>query len=121
MALNEGPDIPLDGFRIVVGRDPQCDIRLSSMRVSRRRCCIRVVDGEVEMCDLGSTKGILINGQQTQSGRLRPGDVLSIAHIRYRVRESPSTWRHWPPSFKAFRPMAESRAGSFGNKPDDES
>ena len=39
------------------------------------------------MRDLGSTNGIRINGQRVQIGRLRPGDELSIAHIRYRLEK----------------------------------
>jgi pSer/pThr/pTyr-binding forkhead associated (FHA) protein len=39
---------------------------------------------EVVVRDLGSTNGIRINGQRVEVGRLRPGDELSIAHIRYR-------------------------------------
>jgi pSer/pThr/pTyr-binding forkhead associated (FHA) protein len=53
------------------------------MRISRRHCCTSVVDGEVQALDLGSTNGILINRRQTQSGRMRSRDVLSIAHLRY--------------------------------------
>jgi hypothetical protein len=41
--------------------------------------------GEVVVRDLGSTNGIRINGQRVELGRLRPGDELSIAHIRYRL------------------------------------
>jgi hypothetical protein len=41
--------------------------------------------GEVTVRDLGSTNGIRINGQRVERGRLRPGDELSIAHIRFRL------------------------------------
>lgn len=41
--------------------------------------------GEVIVRDLGSTNGIRINGQRVELGRLRAGDLLSIAHIRYRL------------------------------------
>jgi hypothetical protein len=41
--------------------------------------------GEVLVRDLGSTNGIRINGQRVEFGRLRAGDELSIAHIRYRL------------------------------------
>src|ERR1700682_718082 len=85
VALDEGPDILLDRPMIVVGRHPQCDARLDSLRVSRHHCCMIQDKDEVVVRDLGSTNGIRINGQRVEIGRLRPGDELSIAHIRYRL------------------------------------
>jgi pSer/pThr/pTyr-binding forkhead associated (FHA) protein len=85
VAIDEGPDIALDRAMIVVGRHPACDARLESLRVSRHHCCMMVKDGEVVVRDLGSTNGIRINGQRVEMGRLKPGDELSIAHIRYRL------------------------------------
>jgi len=88
VALDEGPDIPLDRTMVVVGRHPQCDARLDSLRVSRHHCCMTQDHGEVVVRDLGSTNGIRINGQRVEMGRLRPGDELSIAHIRFRLDNS---------------------------------
>lgn len=85
VALDEGPDILLDRPMIVVGRHPQCDARLDSLRVSRHHCCMIQDKDEVVVRDLGSTNGIRINGQRVEMGRLRSGDELSIAHIRYRL------------------------------------
>ena len=85
VALDEGPDIPVDRAVVVVGRHPQCDARIDSIRVSRRHCCMTADHGEVVVRDLGSTNGIRINGQRVEMGRLRPGDELAIAHIRYRL------------------------------------
>ncbi len=85
VALDEGPDITLDRTMVVVGRHPACDTRLDSLRVSRHHCCMTQENGEVFVRDLGSTNGIRINGQRVEIGRLRPGDELSIAHIRYRL------------------------------------
>jgi len=89
VALEEGPDIPLDRAMLVVGRHPQCDARLDSIRVSRRHCCMMQDkdSGEVVVRDLGSTNGIRINGQRVEMGKLRPGDELAIAHIRYRLEQ----------------------------------
>jgi pSer/pThr/pTyr-binding forkhead associated (FHA) protein len=84
VAIDEGPDIPLNRTMVVVGRHPQCDTRLDSQRISRRHCCMAVEHGSVVVRDLGSTNGIRINGMRVGSGRLRPGDVLAIAHRRYR-------------------------------------
>lgn len=85
VALDEGPDIPLDRSMIVVGRHPQCDARLDSLRVSRHHCCMTQDQGDVIVRDLGSTNGVRINGQRVEFGRLRSGDELSIAHIRFRL------------------------------------
>jgi len=85
VALDEGPDIVLDRAMVVVGRHPQCDARLDSLRISRHHCCMTQDQNDVVVRDLGSTNGIRINGQRVEVGRLRPGDELSIAHIRYRL------------------------------------
>jgi hypothetical protein len=85
VALDEGSDIPLDRAMVVVGRHPQCDIRLDSLRVSRHHCCMTSDHGEVLVRDLGSTNGIRINGHRVEFGRLKANDELSIAHIRYRL------------------------------------
>jgi pSer/pThr/pTyr-binding forkhead associated (FHA) protein len=45
------------------------------------------VDGEVWIRDLGSTNGTWIEGRRVSSGRLRAGDVLAIANLRFRVEE----------------------------------
>src|SRR3954469_12439030 len=89
VALDEGPDILLDRAMVVVGRHPQCDARLDSLRISRHHCCMTQDRDEVVVRDLGSTNGIRINGQRVEVGRLRPGDELSIAHIRYRLDNAP--------------------------------
>lgn len=85
VALDEGPDIHLDRAMVVVGRHPACDVRLDSLRVSRHHCCMMPDEGELLIRDLGSTNGVRINGQRVEIGRLRMGDELSIAHIRYRL------------------------------------
>ena len=88
IALDGGPDISLDRTPMLVGRHPRCDTRINSIGVSRRHCCLAEADGEIVVNDLGSTNGIQINGRRVESGRLRPGDVLCIANLRYRVGES---------------------------------
>jgi len=85
VALDEGSDIPLDRSMVVVGRHPLCDVRLDSLRISRHHCCMTQDKEEVVVRDLGSTNGIRINGERVERGRLRAGDELSIAHIRYRL------------------------------------
>lgn len=85
IALDPGPDIPIAQAMMLVGRASTCDTRLDSRRVSRRHCCLLPVGGELEVRDLDSTNGIWINGRRVRVGRLRPGDELSIAQLRYRL------------------------------------
>jgi pSer/pThr/pTyr-binding forkhead associated (FHA) protein len=90
VASSGWPPIRVDRTLIVVGRHPDCDAHLDSPRVSRWHCCLTEVDGEVWVRDLGSTNGTWIHGRGVRSGRLRLGDVLAIAHVRYRVEEVPA-------------------------------
>jgi predicted component of type VI protein secretion system len=89
------PPIRLDRALVVVGRHRDCDAQLDSPRVSRWHCCLSEVDGEVWVRDLGSTNGTWIDGRRVNCGRVRRGDVLAIAHVRYRVEEvqaEPASW-----------------------------
>jgi pSer/pThr/pTyr-binding forkhead associated (FHA) protein len=99
VASSGRPPICLDRALVVVGRHPDCDARLDSLRVSRWHCCLTEVDGEVWVRDLGSTNGTWVDGRRVSSGRLRNGDVLAIAHLRYRVEGVPAE-----PASRADRP-----------------
>ena len=101
VAIDEGPDITLDRAMIIVGRDPDCDTRLNSLRVSRHHCCMARENDEVVVRDLGSTNGIRINGMRVEMGSLRPGDELSIGHIRYRLEGDENTEQAGDPAIGA--------------------
>ena len=55
---------------------------------------------QVLVRDLGSTNGIRINGMRVETGRLRPGDELSIAHIRYRLEGEEDTGQASDPAIR---------------------
>jgi pSer/pThr/pTyr-binding forkhead associated (FHA) protein len=75
----------LDAPLTLVGRHPACEVCLGSSRVSRRHCCLASGNGEVFIRDLGSTNGTWINGRRIGVGELRPGDILGVAHLRFRL------------------------------------
>jgi FHA domain len=120
VALDDGPDINLDRAMVVVGRHPSCDTRLDSLRVSRHHCCMTQENGEVMVRDLGSTNGIRINGQRVEIGRIRAGDELSIAHIRYRLENGQAheqTIAEVGGAGVSARPADEERIGSIAARP----
>jgi predicted component of type VI protein secretion system len=85
ISLCDHPTIVLTKTLTLVGRQQRCDARIGSWRVSRCHCCLVLEHGGLVVRDLDSTNGTLVNGQAVESARLRHGDVLTIAHLRYRV------------------------------------
>jgi predicted component of type VI protein secretion system len=84
-SVSGGPDIRVDHLMVMVGRHSQCDARLDSHWVSLRHCMLTEDGGDVVVRDLGSTNGTWVNGLRVERGRLKPGDEMSIANVRYRL------------------------------------
>jgi adenylate cyclase len=85
-----GDPIPLLKPRLVVGRQPSCDIALKFPNVSSRHCEFRLLNGYWYVRDLGSRNGIKVNGLRCDSHWLMPGDVISVSKHRYEVNYSPN-------------------------------
>jgi pSer/pThr/pTyr-binding forkhead associated (FHA) protein len=73
---------------LVLGRSTEADVRVDDPGVSRRHCEIRVGTPSVVQ-DLGSTNGIVVDGQHTQRATLRDGSriVVGSTTIVYRQAE----------------------------------
>lgn len=50
----------------VIGRSAKCDVVVPHDGMSRQHCQIDMIDGEVFVTDLGSTNGVLIDGQKIE-------------------------------------------------------
>jgi pSer/pThr/pTyr-binding forkhead associated (FHA) protein len=85
LSLTDGPSVMLDKPILLFGRHQECDVQLNSKKVSRRHCCVALVNDYLVVRDLGSTNGIWINGQKVDEGKLVPGDELVIGNFRYQV------------------------------------
>jgi pSer/pThr/pTyr-binding forkhead associated (FHA) protein len=100
VALSEGPSILLDKPILLIGRHQECDIQISSRKISRRHCCIAQVNDHLVVRDLCSTNGVRINGVRVNEGCLKAGDELTIGNYRYEVRltsAEPQPRRRPPP------------------------
>ena len=86
IALTEGPNILLDKPILLLGRHPECDVQIESRKISRRHCCIALVNDTLIIRDLGSTNGVRINGVRIQEGKLRSDDEVTIGNSRYKLR-----------------------------------
>lgn len=81
-AALRGRRIELSGERMVVGREPDSDIRLDDPHVSRTHAAVSRRGNAVRVEDLGSSGGTFVNEAPATPGELRPGDVIRFASVR---------------------------------------
>lgn len=70
--------------RLVVGRDPSCDISHDHSLLSRRHAEFVTLGSAVTVRDLGSRNGVFVNGNRAAERTLEPGDVVQIGPLRAR-------------------------------------
>jgi len=70
--------------RLVVGRDPMCDLSHDDALLSRRHAEFAMTGDEVTVRDLGSRNGLFVNGTRAAEKALRPGDIVQIGPLRVR-------------------------------------
>jgi predicted component of type VI protein secretion system len=68
--------------RLVVGRDPTCDISHDHALLSRRHAEFVAAADRVLVRDLGSRNGVFVNGERTAEQTLEPGDIVQIGPLR---------------------------------------
>jgi pSer/pThr/pTyr-binding forkhead associated (FHA) protein len=88
------PIIPLQRPVLLIGRHPECDVRIDLPKISRRHCCAALAYERVMIRDLGSRNGLRVNGLLVEEAQLHGGDEVAIGPIIFRVEVE--TYR--PPS-----------------------
>src|SRR5262249_22857431 len=80
-------EIPITQPEFLVGRGPDCDLRLPVTAISRHHCILRTGPGdEVTVFDLGSSNGTYVNGERVRSQTaLRSGDEIKIGPCTFLV------------------------------------
>jgi hypothetical protein len=80
---------PLAPPGLVIGRGSDADLRINDPGISRTHAQIRVTGTEpslqVDIVDLGSTNGILVNGQKVRHAVLGEGSRIEIGSTRMLV------------------------------------
>lgn len=84
-----GQIIELKMGKNLIGRAPQCDIKLISPGVSKEHTEIAVFKEKIVITDLRSSNGTYLNGVRIQNGIMRLGDKLGIHDILVDVIPSP--------------------------------
>lgn len=72
-------EIPLNKRgRVVIGRQPDCQIRLPDSGVSRQHCELLLDSGSPVLKDLGSSNGTYVNRRRISQTELSAGDLIAI-------------------------------------------
>ena len=83
-SLVDGREYPIPANGLVIGRDPACEIVVSSTDVSRKHAVIAPSQDGYVLTDT-STNGVIVNGERiTAPARLGNGDVLEIGGDEFR-------------------------------------
>jgi pSer/pThr/pTyr-binding forkhead associated (FHA) protein len=82
-----GPLITLYRPVLLIGRHPDCDVRIDSPKISRRHCCVATAYDRILIRDLGSRNGVRVNGRLHEEARLKSGDELAIGPFLFRLEE----------------------------------
>lgn len=85
MTPGTSPPIPLQRPILLIGRHPECDVRIDQVKISRRHCCVALAYDRVVIRDLGSKNGLRVNGRIVDEAQIYPGDEVAIGPILYRV------------------------------------
>jgi len=77
---------PLEPPGLVIGRGTEADLRINDPGISRLHARIRVQQaGGIDIVDLGSTNGIVVNGQRVREASLAEGSRIEIGSTRMLV------------------------------------
>ncbi|MBN2582980.1 MAG: FHA domain-containing protein, partial [Planctomycetes bacterium] len=78
---DRGKVFDLRGSRIVLGRDPQCDVALTDHSVSRHHAEMRIEEGKFHLIDHASSNGTFVNGERVDETVVRPGDQIRVGAV----------------------------------------
>ena len=97
---DERRDFPLPSKKTIIGRRPDCDLRIPTSDVSRRHCEIGPGEKRSELIikDLGSSNGTFVNDKRIAETQLHPGDRLTVGPITFIVQIDGKPAKVTPPS-----------------------
>lgn len=78
--------INLRARTVVIGRRPNCDVRIPLMQISRNHCRIVHQGEETVVQDLGSVNGTFVNSHRVMEAVIHAGDLLSVGTVDFAVQ-----------------------------------
>lgn len=86
LVVGRGPEAGtkffLDTDVVTIGRDPESDVFLGDMTVSRKHAEIRREGTEFRLVDVGSLNGTFLNRRRVDGGPLANGDEIQVGKFK---------------------------------------
>jgi DNA-binding NtrC family response regulator len=79
------PVYPLHGEGLLIGADPECQIVLPDAAVSGSHALLAVNGDHVEIADLQSYNGTVVDGERVESARLLPGAEIRLGSVLFKL------------------------------------
>ena len=80
--------VPIDPVPFLIGRDKDCNLRLSSKWISRYHSEIRTSGDHLWIRDLGSRNGTFVNQEKIEQAELLASDdFISIGNYRFKIKK----------------------------------
>jgi pSer/pThr/pTyr-binding forkhead associated (FHA) protein len=106
----ERREYPLAAEKTLLGRRPDCTLRIASSDVSRQHCELHLSDRGLRVKDLGSSNGTYVNGQRVSEAALKAGDRLMVGPVVFVVQIDGKPAKITPEQAKSERPAAAQAA-----------
>jgi hypothetical protein len=91
LPVGGGDPIPLLKSEVLIGRRPNCDVRLEFENVSGKHAYLTMNNGIWHVRDNGSTNGTSVNGTKlTSAHAVMPEDEIAFADHLYTIDYTPS-------------------------------
>ena len=84
-----GAPIRLTKPKLLVGRLPNCDVSIPHPMVSGKHCELEFIEGFWRIRDLQSRNGFRVNEYRETEKYLLPGDIVTIAQVRFEISYIP--------------------------------
>jgi len=93
LVVRKGPEVGekffIDRALLTVGRDPESDIFLNDVTVSRKHATFEMVGDAVTIEDAGSLNGTYVNGVRIDKAPLDDGDVVQVGTFQMLFKGGP--------------------------------
>ena len=117
---------PLPNGTTIIGRQHDCSLRIPIVSVSKKHCQIRLVDGTLKICDLGSHNGTYLDDKRLSNEEVeaQAGSFLKIGPVIFLFQIDGKPEKLTPPKLpvkKTRKAKEQQQAQAVQTASDDES